>query len=162
MNLRRCVRSLTLLAVLGIPLAALKAQQLTLSLTVNEVMSTQELESTGVLSLSPSQRTALNKWLNRYTSAVVQVAHGSANRSNYGSIGGGHWVSEKADSGGLMILEDGSIWEISPTDRVDTMLWLPTTDITVLESKILVGGYKYLLINTDDGEKAEAKYLGSK
>jgi len=45
-------------------------------------------------------------------------------------------------------------------DRVDTALWLPITNIAVLESRSPVGDYKYVLINKDDGEKALAKYLG--
>jgi hypothetical protein len=40
------------------------------------------------------------------------------------------------------------------------MLWLPVTDITVLKAPSAVGDYKYLLVNTEDGEKALAKYLG--
>ena len=54
-------------------------------------------------------------------------------------------------SGGAMVtLEDGSIWEINSLDRIDTSLWLPVTD------------YRYTLINTEDGEKALAKYISSR
>jgi hypothetical protein len=59
-----------------------------------------------------------------------------------------------------MILEDGSLWQIDPLDRIDAMLWLPTSDITVTESSSGSPGFDYLLINTDDGEKAHAKYMG--
>ncbi len=55
-----------------------------------------------------------------------------------------------------MSLEDGSRWLVDPMDRIDTMLWLPTTEITVLESR----GGNYLLVNTDDGERAAMRYLG--
>ncbi len=60
----------------------------------------------------------------------------------------------------MIVLEDGSIWEINSIDRIDTALWLPITDITVLKASQPVGDYKYTLVNTEDGEKALAKFLG--
>ena len=46
------------------------------SVTIDQVMTAEELKSTGVASLSPSQREELNRWLNRYT-AVLLVGHRS-------------------------------------------------------------------------------------
>lgn len=62
----------------------------------------------------------------------------------------GHWVSSVEQSGEIVILEDGSIWEIDLLDRIDTMLWLPTSDIVACDDK---------LINTDDKETASAVRL---
>ena len=59
-----------------------------------------------------------------------------------------------------MVLEDGSFWEIDPIEKIDAMLWLPISEITVLESSSGSPGYNYLLVNTDDGEQAHAKYMG--
>jgi hypothetical protein len=78
----------------------------------------------------------------------------------YGDVGGGHWINNKTDDGSIVVLEDDSIWQIADTDRLDTRLWLDTTDITVLEND--EGFLPYLLVNTDDGEKAEAQYMGQK
>ncbi|MBA3353212.1 MAG: hypothetical protein H0U23_12480 [Blastocatellia bacterium] len=72
----------------------------------------------------------------------------------YISLGKHHWIRSKTSGGEIITLEDGSIWQIDPLDRIDTSLWLPTSDITVVEAD---GGY--LLINTDDGEKAHATLL---
>jgi len=80
--------------------------------------------------------------------------------SVYAGVGGGHWIIENRDCGTYIILEDGSLWQIDPRDQIDAMLWLPTSDITVTESTSGFPGYDYLLINTDDGEKAHAKYMG--
>jgi hypothetical protein len=52
------------------------------------------------------------------------------------------------------------MWEINSLDRIDTALWLPITNITVLAASSPVGEYRYTLINKDDGEKTLAKYLG--
>lgn len=62
----------------------------------------------------------------------------------------GHWVGSVTDGGRIVILENREVWEINPVDRIDTMLWLPTTSITVCDDQ---------LINTDDGETAEARLL---
>ncbi len=52
------------------------------------------------------------------------------------------------------------MWDVATLDRIDTALWLPTTDITVMRDPKPIGDYKYILVNTEDGEKAHAKYLG--
>ncbi len=72
----------------------------------------------------------------------------------YIGTGDGHWIQSKSDDGDIITLEDGSVWQVDLFDRIDTMLWLPVTEITVVES-----GGGYLLINTDDGEKAQATLL---
>jgi len=108
--------------------------------------------------LGPTQREDIE----RERLERLRRAYPSASLSStYVGVGGGHWVSEVSDGGTIVTLEDGSLWEISALDRVDTALWLPTTSITVLESRSPVGNYKYILINKDDGEKALAKYLGN-
>lgn len=59
----------------------------------------------------------------------------------------GHWVQSVSSDGAIVILEDGSVWEIDPADQVDTALWLPTTNIVACDDK---------LIDTDDNEIAGA------
>lgn len=71
-------------------------------------------------------------------------------RRSSGGCESGHWVQEVMSDGGIVKLEDGSVWAIDPVDQVDTMLWLPVTDIVVCPGK---------LINTDDNETAGAVRL---
>jgi hypothetical protein len=132
---------------------------------MDKVMTGEQLRKTGVEGLTPAQRSALDQWLSEYTSRVVQFAQDSPKPANsvpggYAGSSGGHWVRSKADNGGIIILEDGSMWEINSLDRINTVLWLPVTNVTILKATMPVGDYKYSLINTDDGEKALAKYLG--
>jgi hypothetical protein len=70
----------------------------------------------------------------------------------FGSAGceAGHWVRSVSDAGRIVVLQDGSVWEIDPIDRIDTMLWLPTDDIVVCGDR---------LINTDDNETASGRRL---
>ena len=60
----------------------------------------------------------------------------------------GHWISSVNRDGEVIILEDGSVWLVDPIDQIDSMLWLPTSDIVACYDK---------LINTDDGETVSAR-----
>lgn len=62
----------------------------------------------------------------------------------------GHWISSVAGGGKIIILEDGSVWEVDPIDIIYTAIWLPT------ESVIICGN---TMINTDNGEKVSVTRL---
>jgi hypothetical protein len=78
----------------------------------------------------------------------------------YAGVKGGHWIKQNIDNGSFILLEDRSLWQIDPLDKINAMLWLKISNITVVKSSKGSPGYDYLLINTDDGEKAHAKYMG--
>ncbi len=138
-------------------------------LTVEKVMTGEQLRTTGVDSLTPGQRSALDRWLSDYTIRIIQLAHPSDKPATsgpvlpppaYGGSSGDHWIRSKADNGAIVILEDGSMWEVNSIDRIYSSLWLPISNVRILKASSPVGDYKFTLINTDDGEKALAKYLG--
>ena len=81
----------------------------------------------------------------------------SAGGGLYAMTGGGHWIDTVSSDGAIIKLEDGSVWKVSTVGQIDTALWLPVSSITVLEGD--EPGW-YVLVNSDDGEKAPAKYLG--
>jgi len=85
--------------------------------------------------------------------AIRQRIKGSV----YTGMGSGHWILENVNGGELIKLEDRSLWEISPIDRIYSMLWLPVSKITVIESQNPL--YPYVLINGSDGKKVEAKLI---
>ncbi len=43
------------------------------TLSIEQVMTPEELKSTGVTSLSPAQRVELNRWLNQYTLGIMMA-----------------------------------------------------------------------------------------
>ncbi len=67
-----------------------------------------------------------------------------------GGCESGHWVDSVSDDGEIVKLEDGSVWEVDVGDTVDSMLWLPTTDVLACPHK---------LINTEDNETVGATRL---
>lgn len=160
------VSYLTLHGLLAV--ASASAQSATV-ITMDKVMTDEQLRATGIDRLEPMQRAALDRWLSEYTVRLIGLAQRSADptpktnaspQATYTGSGGGHWIKSNASNGGMIVLEDGSIWEVSPVDRIDTALWLPVTDITILRASRPVGDYKYMLVNKEDGEKALAKFLG--
>ena len=72
-------------------------------------------------------------------------------------VDSGHWIEGVIDGGSFVKLEDGSLWQISPLDTITSALWLPISDIVVIEGNDL--GYPYKLINTDDRESVNARRL---
>ncbi|HZM06440.1 MAG TPA: hypothetical protein VFC44_25845 [Candidatus Saccharimonadales bacterium] len=72
-------------------------------------------------------------------------------------VGGGHWIDDVMDDGNLIKLEDGSLWKVSPVDAIDSALWLPVTDITVIDSDD--PAYPYKLVNKDDDEVVNARLI---
>ena len=75
----------------------------------------------------------------------------------YPGVGTGHWIQSVSAGGKIVVLEDGSLWEVSPIDVIYSAIWLPISNIAVIEDS---GPYPYKLINTDDREVVNAKFLG--
>jgi len=82
--------------------------------------------------------------------AEGDIARPSIPRSRPGDCETGHWVKSVSDDGGMVALEDGSVWRVSGTDTVDTFTWLPTEDVIVCDGK---------LVNTDSNDTVEASRL---
>src|ERR1700680_86778 len=109
-------------------------------LTMDKVMTGEQLRTTGIDNLTAVQRAALDRWLSEYTVKVIQLAQRSDKPATngttpspitYAGSSGGHWIKSKADNGAIVILEDGSMWEINSLDRIDTALWLPIGNVTI-------------------------------
>jgi hypothetical protein len=64
-------------------------------------------------------------------------------RGGSGDCESGHWIDSVMSDGEIIKLEDGSVWRVDAGDTVDSMLWLPISDVVVCSDKI---------INTDDNE----------
>jgi hypothetical protein len=138
------------------------AQSRNLAFTMSQVMSPQEMRETGVATLTPAQREALGVWLNKYTDRLARaISSNQQEAGRYGGVGSGHWIKEVSSNGAYITLEDGSLWEVNVIDRIDTAIWLPISNITVIVAKNSIGSFQYELVNTDDGEKALAHYLGT-
>ena len=96
------------------------------SLTIEQVMTSQEMQNTGVATLTSSQRDALNDWLNRYTVKLLQLAkqqqsgtlHGNVLRSSCSpsieSTVSGEMEGWSGDT--IFKLDNGQIWQQAEYD----------------------------------------------
>jgi hypothetical protein len=79
--------------------------------------------------------------------------------SFYTAIHQEHWLRDKLEEGRIVVLEDESVWEVHPSDRLTTRRWLRISTINVKHTQ--KEGYPYLLSNKTEGEDARANYLGA-
>lgn len=77
---------------------------------------------------------------------------------HYLGVGSGDWVQQKIDRGRILILEDGSIWEVFSTDIKDSARWSLLSEITLIKET----PHYYRLTNTNDGESISARFLGQR
>ena len=78
-------------------------------------------------------------------------------KSIYSGVNSSHTLDGVMDDGNLIKLDDDSLWQVSPIDAIDSALWLPPSDITVIEGN--EPGYPYKLVNTDDNETVNARLI---
>lgn len=75
----------------------------------------------------------------------------------YTKIHDEHWLRDRLEEGRIVVLEDESMWEVHPSDRPRTKLWLRISTVTVKYTPR--ADYPYLLSNSTEGEDARANYL---
>jgi hypothetical protein len=126
----------------------------------NELEESGSVDADSALSLSkkitkmfPNNSDALNLSI-----ALLNIAKRRINgtigtpSTNYSTgCDSGHWVSSISNGGEIVILEDGSVWQVDSIDTIDTSLWLPTEEITVCNGNTM--------INTDNSDKVGVSKL---
>jgi hypothetical protein len=80
----------------------------------------------------------------------------------YSETGVKQSISENAD-GKILILSDGSMWEVTEIDTTDSALWLPVDDVIVMRADNPAGCFLYTVIDASEhAEKVQAQYLGQR
>lgn len=80
--------------------------------------------------------------------------------ATYAAAGQRHGIRRVEERGAIVVLMDGSRWEVSSLDRLHTMLWLPAVDVRVDLARNPVGSYRYALTHVRDERTVLARYLG--
>lgn len=128
--------------------AALNSDKLSGLIKLNELMSQDEQQKTGVSKLSQMQKQELEKWMNE------KFVLKSTNSETHPLT-----LEENLQSGSQLKLSDGSIYEIAPSDRSKTTFWLTPINMTVSASNDPL--YPVLLTNTLTGVSVRAKQVHS-
>ena len=92
------------------------------------------------------------------TKRIPKARSTSTPTATYSALGGGHLVRSVAEDGRFVTLEDGSVWEIEAGAQFKTIQWQAQANITVRTAPGRPG-FDYELINTEDDEGAQAKYI---
>jgi hypothetical protein len=71
-----------------------------------------------------------------------------------------HWLCDKHEDGIVLLLEDDSMWEVHPSDRLSAAHWLRMSTIVVEHTQ--EDHYPYLLRNAIEKKTARANYLGNR
>ena len=68
-----------------------------------------------------------------------------------------HWIAGVLQRGAQVKLEDGSLWEIAPEYRPQTMFWLTAQKITVVRGVQM--RYPFKITNTDKNATVDARLV---
>ncbi len=86
----------------------------------------------------------------------------SAFKEYYG-VGLPHVMDSNGTFGGLISLDDGSLWVIDPRDIISAMYWDQMAIIFVQQNNDPFSmGYNYVLINNNNDEAVHAMYIGGR
>lgn len=89
---------------------------------LNDVMSEEDQQKTGISSLSSAQKKELEGWLNQ--KFVLKASMGKNMV----------YLSENLNGGSQIRMSDGSLYEIAPQDRQRSSLWLTPVAMTFDQS----------------------------
>jgi hypothetical protein len=89
--------------------------------------------------------------------SVSATKVGDTSESNTHAVEGEHTQQTNSDDGSVLVLDDGSIWEVSPSDQATAATWTDAASITVNQGN---AGPMYELVNTDEHESIQASYIG--
>jgi hypothetical protein len=154
-------------------IAAPARSQTDSTLHMDQVMSPAEMQATGVSSLTPEQRAALDAWLVRYTNTLAIIArHGAeqAATSATGEVGeplsvyDGHRIRDVAQDGGRITLQDGTVWDVYLPDRPSADTWKKGDFVLVSIRGAFIASqgqpYDHLIVNGRTHSTASARIEG--
>ena len=114
--------------------------------SINDMMSIEDQNKTGVIKLNQKQKMELAKWLveHRYYEDIAseQELHALT-------------VSLNVYDGKIIQLSDNSVWEIAPDDLVISQTWLSSIPIKITDTSN--PDYPYLLTNLRNNQSIKAK-----
>jgi hypothetical protein len=160
-------------ALAAIALIAAPARAQTDStLHMDQVMSPQEMQATGVSSLSPEQRAALDAWLARYTNTLSIIARHGAEQAQTTAEGeveplsvyDGHRIRDVTEDGTRVTLQDGTVWDIYLPDRPSADTWKKGDFVLVSIRGAFIASqgqpYDHLIVNGRNHTTASARIGG--
>lgn len=136
----------------------------------DQVMSAADQQRTGVASLTPAQREALDGWLTRYSAELRGAGDEPVAQSTRWHRGRPGLVPLSAPPGAPLVaapedgsfirLADGTLWEVYLPDRTATAVWRRGDYIAVARAAAGVGDYDHVLVNAPAHTRAVVRFVG--
>jgi hypothetical protein len=82
----------------------------------------------------------------------------AARAPEYTALGSGHLLRTVTGGGRFLTLEDGSRWDVLPSDQFNSADWNPDDTITVRPARA-DDEFTYELLNTTEDEGVRAKFI---
>ncbi|GAB4186685.1 MAG: hypothetical protein Tsb0015_04710 [Simkaniaceae bacterium] len=116
--------------------------------SIDDFMNKQEQKTTGVETLSNQQKEALAKWLE------AKLKTSSPQPKEKAAL----TLSENRFNGKILILSDGSQWQISPDDIDRSSLWLTPFPVRIERNDENLN-YPYRILNNYTGSSVKARKI---
>lgn len=116
---------------------------------IDSVMSKEEQIKTGVATLSPTQKIALEHWINDTFTLKTATTASSSTLT----------LSINIDNGKKLELSDNSIWEIAPADISTAAVWITPFPVEITHSND--PNYPYTLTNMRSHVSVKARKITS-
>lgn len=130
-------------------------------ITLNQVMSPEEQQATGVSRLSKQERDALEGWLTEWAltwlNQAPETMEVSSSFTDFAREKEKRAVTRVISNGTQLQLNDDSVWAIYSVDVQEVRNWLPKDPVDVSRSGDYA--YPYLLTNQSTGRFAKAQML---
>jgi hypothetical protein len=118
-------------------------------IVLEDVMTKEDRQKTGVDHLSLSQKVALEAWLNKNFILKTQEQPKEAQLS----------LSINIDNGQKLQLSDNSIWEIAPNDIPTSAVWITPFPVKITPSNDQQ--YPWLIVNVNSGVSVKARKISA-
>lgn len=146
---------------------------------LDELMSLHEYTATGLTSLKPQEVQALENWLERYRTALIdsttraaqqrvstsQLAPAAPAATAAASTrslipANAHTVTGIRSGSRFVQIDDGSVWDIYPADQSETAGWQVGDYVTVRVANQAYGEFDHELVNSQRTGPVRAKFMG--
>jgi|SRR5579872_1767929 len=117
---------------------------------LDQAMTKEELEATGVSTLNPSQKITLEAWIDRHCTL----------KTNTNLVGQDLFVSIITSDGKKVTLSDSSTYEIAPEDMPIASSWI-TSSASITVSNSNDPNYPFKLTNTLTKQDIKGKRISS-
>jgi hypothetical protein len=114
---------------------------------LDQLMSQDDQQKTGVVNLDASQKSALESWIDQNFTPKPKNEKKSLS------------LALNLNGGKKLLLSDHSLYEVAPSDVSISSAWLSPIDIQIVPSED--PNYPVRLINTDTGVGVKAKLLST-